>query len=57
MVSRRDCLRMAAAGVSFASVSGWFGSLAAATQKHPAQTLLHPALDARRTESARYVRP
>jgi Protein of unknown function (DUF1501) len=35
MVSRRDCLRMAAAGVSFASVSGWFGSLAAATQKHP----------------------
>src|SRR5271170_3379990 len=37
MVSRRDCLRMAAAGVSFASVSGWFGSLAAATQKHPAR--------------------
>jgi hypothetical protein len=35
MVSRRDCLRMAAAGVSFASVSGWFGSLAAAAQKHP----------------------
>jgi hypothetical protein len=26
---------MAAAGVSFASVSGWFGSLAAAAQKHP----------------------
>jgi hypothetical protein len=26
---------MAAAGVSFASVSDWFGSLAAATQKHP----------------------
>jgi hypothetical protein len=37
MVSRRDCLRMAAAGVSFASVSGWFGSLAAAMQKHPAR--------------------
>jgi hypothetical protein len=35
MISRRDCMRMAAAGVSFASVSGWFGSLAAATQKHP----------------------
>jgi hypothetical protein len=35
MVSRRDCLRMAAAGVSFTSVSGWFGSLAAAAQKHP----------------------
>jgi len=34
MVSRRDCLQMAA-GVSFASVSGWFGSLAAAAQKHP----------------------
>jgi Protein of unknown function (DUF1501) len=26
---------MAAAGASFASVSGWFGALAAATQKHP----------------------
>src|ERR1700731_238492 len=35
MISRRDCMRMAAAGVSFASVSGWFGSLAAATQGHP----------------------
>src|SRR5580692_6716710 len=35
MVSRRDCLRMAAAGVSFASVSGWFGSFAAEAQKHP----------------------
>ncbi len=35
MVSRRDCLRMAAAGVSFASVSGWFGSLAAEAQRHP----------------------
>jgi len=35
MISRRDCLRMAAAGVSFASVSGWFGSLAAAAEKHP----------------------
>ena len=35
MVSRRDCLRMAAAGVSFTSVSGWFGSFAAEAQKHP----------------------
>ncbi len=35
MVSRRDWLRMAAAGVSFCSVSGWIGSLAAATQRHP----------------------
>ncbi|HET6328201.1 MAG TPA: DUF1501 domain-containing protein [Planctomycetaceae bacterium] len=37
MLSRRDCLRMAAAGVSFTSVSGWFGSFAAQTQKHPAR--------------------
>ncbi len=28
---------MAAAGVSFTSVSGWFGSLASQTQKHPAR--------------------
>jgi hypothetical protein len=34
MISRRDCLRLAA-GVSFTSVSGWFGSLAAAAQQHP----------------------
>ena len=57
MITRRDWLRMAAAGVSFCSASGWIESLAADDAEAPAaQALLHPALDAGRTEPARYVR-
>ena len=56
MVSRRDCLRMAAAGVSFYLSLGLVRLAGGGDAKTSgAQTLLHPALDARWPESARYL--
>ena len=55
--SRREWMRVAA-GVSFCSVSGWIERGCGRYAKTPhAEAIVHPAVDAGRTEPARHVRP
>ena len=57
-LSRRDWLRLAAAGALGSSTSGWIETLAAERRgRPPAPQGVHPALDERRAEPDRHLRP
>ena len=57
-LTRRQVLRLAAAGALGASASGWIEALAADTAARPEPAeVVHPALDDRRPEPDRHLRP
>ena len=49
-LSRRQWLKLSAAGVVGASLSGWIETLAADAAADPPATFVHPALDDRRPQ-------
>ncbi len=58
MLSRRDWLKLSAAGVVGYSLSGWLGALAdEAAAQSEAQALVHPAVDERRPQPDGHLRP
>ena len=57
-LTRRQVMRLAAAGALGASASGWIETLAADAGRRPEPPqVVHSALDVRRPEPDRHVRP
>lgn len=56
-LTRRQWLKLSAAGVVGYSMSGWLGALAQEAAANPSASFLHPALDEWRSQHHRFVGP